>query len=152
MNSEPETHNGNNPGATAGAGRSLAQITSGIIGVVLVVAGILGFFYGDSSFTVGDNLESGELFGFAVNGWHNIVHIATGVFLLLVMASATSAAVGLLAFGIVYGVVTIWGFAAGTDIAGLIPVDAADNILHAVLAVAAIVIAIASGGLKRRAD
>lgn len=151
MNSEPESHPGHTPGSAAAAGRSLAQITSGIVGIVLVVAGIVGFFYGDSSFTVGDNLESGELIGFAVNGWHNVVHIATGVFLLAVMATATSAAVGLLAFGLVYGVVAIWGFAAGTDILGVIPVDAADNILHAVLAVVAIVVAIASGALRRRA-
>ncbi|MPY96535.1 MAG: DUF4383 domain-containing protein [Actinophytocola sp.] len=148
MNSDPDTQASK---STAGAARSLAQLTSGVVGVVLVVAGILGFFLGDSSFTVGDNLESGQLFGFAVNGWHNVVHIATGVFLLAVMANGTAAAVGLLAFGVVYGVVTIWGFAAGTDILGLIPVDTADNILHAVLAVVAIVVAIASGGLARRA-
>ncbi|GAA5103594.1 DUF4383 domain-containing protein [Haloechinothrix salitolerans] len=149
MNSEPAMEQGNK--STAGAARSLAQLTSGVVGVVLVVAGILGFFLGDSSFTVGDNLESGELFGFAVNGWHNVVHIATGAFLLAVMANAKSAAAGLLVFGVVYGVVTVWGFITGDDILGLIPVDTADNILHAVLAVVAIVVAIASGGLTRRA-
>ncbi len=149
MNSDPDPQRTKT--STAGAARSLAQLTSGVVGVVLVMAGILGFFLGDSSFTVGDNLESGQLFGFAVNGWHNVVHIATGVFLLAVMANGMAAAVGLLAFGVIYGVVTIWGFAAGNDILGLIPVDTADNILHAVLAVVAIVVAIASGGLQRRA-
>ncbi|MPY77304.1 MAG: DUF4383 domain-containing protein [Actinophytocola sp.] len=151
MNSEPDTHQASNPGDAAGVARSLAQVTSAVVGIVLVVAGVLGFFYGDSSFGVGDNLKSGELFGFAVNGWHNVVHVATGAFLLLMMASATSAAVGLLAFGVVYGVVTVWGFIDTSDIAMLIPVDTADNVLHAVLAVLGIVVAIAAGGLKRRA-
>ncbi len=147
MNAE-ETRQAHKAGVKEGAARSTAQIVSGIIGLVLVAAGILGFIYGESSFAVGENLQSGEFLGFAVNGWHNVIHIATGAFLLLMMPTLTSAVTGLLVFGLVYAAVTIWGFIEQTDVAGLFPVDTADNILHLVLAAVALIVAITAGGLK----
>ncbi len=150
MNAE-ETSHAHRAGVKEGAARSTAQIISGIIGLVLVAAGILGFIYGESSFAVGANLERGEFLGFDVNGWHNVVHIATGVFLLLMIPTLTTAVTGLLVFGLVYAAVAIWGFIEQTDVARVLPIDTADNVLHAVLAVIALIVAIAAGGLKRSA-
>lgn len=145
VNNARQTHKA---GAMSGAARSTAQATSAIIGLVLIAVGILGFFYGDASFTVGEDLERGQFLGFAVNGWHNVVHIATGAFLLLMLPTLTSAVTGLLVFGVVYAVVTVWGFIDQTDVAEVIPVDTADNVLHAVLAGIALIVAVAAGGLK----
>ena len=58
--------------------RSPAQVYALVIGGTLVLAGILGFFY-NASFGTGDGTERDAVLGILdVNGWHNVVHIATG--------------------------------------------------------------------------
>ena len=58
--------------------RSPAQVYALVIGVTLVAAGILGFFY-SASFSTGDGAEREALLGILdVNAWHNLVHIASG--------------------------------------------------------------------------
>src|SRR3954466_2455053 len=117
-------------------GPSPAQAFCGLVGAVLILAGILGFF-GDSSFGGPD--ERGSFLGLDVNGWHNIVHIATGLLLLVGAPKATLARVACLAFGVTYALVALLGWIDGSDVVGLIPIDAADNVLHSVLAVLALV-------------
>ena len=47
--------------------------------LTLVAAGIAGFFY-NASFATGDDVPRDAVIGILdVNGWHNVVHIATGV-------------------------------------------------------------------------
>jgi len=68
-------------------GRSPAQLYALIFGVVLVAVGILGFFY-EASFSSGDDAERDAVLGILdVNGWHNLVHIASGVVGLAVAGS-----------------------------------------------------------------
>jgi hypothetical protein len=105
------------------------------VGVVLVAAGIIGFFY-ESSFTTDDSVR-GAVFGLLdVNGWHNVVHIATGLLGILAARTLAGARTYCLLFGIVYAVVCVWGFIAGNDgsVLGIVPVNTADNILHLLLA------------------
>ena len=65
--------------------RSPAQVYALVIGLTLVVAGIVGFFY-SASFSTGDGAERDAVLGILdVNGWHNIVHIASGAVGLLVV-------------------------------------------------------------------
>jgi Domain of unknown function (DUF4383) len=118
--------------------RSPAQLYALVFGVVLVAAGILGFFY-EASFAVGDDtlVEREAVLGILdVNGWHNLVHILTGVIGLLVAGSYANARVYALAFGAIYIVVAILGFiyGDGDSIFKLIPVNTEDNILHLLLA------------------
>ncbi len=134
-------------GFKEGAGRSVAQAFCLVGGLILIAAGVLGFFFGGSEFSTGSNVSGEEFLGFEVNGWHNVMHIATGGFLLLMAATARSAITGALLFGFAYIGVMIWGFADGNDVADVIPVNLADNILHAVLAGAALLAAIVAGGL-----
>jgi hypothetical protein len=54
---------------------------------------------------------------------------------------------GLLIFGVAYLAVTVWGFIDGDDVVNLIPVNPADNWLHLALTIAALLIAVVSGGL-----
>jgi hypothetical protein len=75
-----------------------------------------------------------------VNGWHNVVHIASGlVGLALARTHAREFALG---FGVVYAVVAVWGFIVGDggSILSIIPVNTEDNVLHAVLAVAGLAV------------
>ena len=64
-----------------------ARLYATLVGAVLTIAGIVGFFY---SASFGSPGEVDEVLGiFAVNGWHNVVHLATG---LLGLAAAGYAA------------------------------------------------------------
>ena len=117
------------------SGRTPAQLYALVFGATLVVAGIIGFFY---SASFGSPGEVDGVFGILdVNGWHNVVHIATGVLGLLAMgySSARSYALGL---GAVYVLVAIWGFVIGNheSILGFIPVNTEDNVLHTILGIA----------------
>jgi hypothetical protein len=51
-----------------------------------------------------------------------------------------------LGFGTVYLLVTIWGFIDGNDVLGLIPVNAADNVLHIALSALGILAGLISRG------
>src|SRR3954452_21106608 len=129
-------------------GPSPAQAFCGLVGAVLILAGILGFF-GDSSFGGPD--ERGTFLGLDVNGWHNIVHIATGLLLLAGAPNATLARVACVAFGASYALVALLGWIDGSDVLGLIPIDAADNVLHSALAVLALLVAAAPAPAPRPA-
>jgi len=100
-----------------------------VFGATLVLAGALGFI-ADSSFDVGDSLQGDKLVAFEVNGWHNVIHLLSGVFLLAVSRVNATARLGAIGFGVVYGVVTLIGLIDGQDVFGLIPVNAPDNALH----------------------
>jgi hypothetical protein len=113
-----------------------ASLYAGLIGAVLLVAGIIGFFY---SSAFGSPGEVDAVLGILdVNGWHNLVHLASGALGLLAFASGPAASrTYALAFGVVYILVAIWGFiiGSGESILGFIPVNTEDNILHVILGV-----------------
>jgi hypothetical protein len=115
-----------------------ARLYALVFGLVLVVAGIIGFFY-ESKFT-DDEAVRDAVFGILdVNGWHNVVHIATGALGLLAFAGGAYAARAY-AFGLgaVYIVVAIWGFIVGDgdSILSIIPVNTEDNVLHLLIGIA----------------
>src|SRR5436305_13197600 len=66
---------------------SPARLYAGVVGSVLVAAGVIGFFYNahfGSGSDVFGNDTTVKVFGIlAVNGWHNVVHILTGALGLL---------------------------------------------------------------------
>src|ERR687896_1283074 len=96
-------------GVSRGMERSPAQMYALVIGVALVAAGILGFFY-NASFDTGDGLERDAVLGILdVNAWHNLVHIATGVLGLAVAASYGGARGYALGFGALYLVLALIG-------------------------------------------
>src|SRR5829696_2934363 len=118
------------------ADRTPAQVFALVIGIVLVAAGILGFFY---SAAFGSPGETDAVLGILdVNGWHNIVHILSGLAGLALAGSAAGARTYALGLGVVYTVVTIWGFIIGDGeaILSIIPVNTEDNILHLIITLA----------------
>ena len=110
--------------------RSAAQLYALVFGVVLVAAGIIGFFY-EASFALGLGRGRGAAFGILdVNGWHNLVHVLTGAMGLAVVGSCSGARMYALVFGVVYVLVAIWGFATHAGDPRAAPVNTEDNILH----------------------
>jgi hypothetical protein len=129
--------------STAIAGRTPAQLYALVFGAVLVLAGIAGFVV-DASFGSGTDVSGDELIFFEVNGWHNIVHILSGIAGLALWRSPAGARGFALGFGAIYAVVTIWGFVTGDHVLWLIPVNAEDNVLHLLIAATGIGAGLAS--------
>lgn len=132
---------------------SPARLYCLLVGGVLVIAGIIGFFY-EASFDSGESLKSEDVFGvLAVNGWHNLVHIAIGGFLLVAAGGAARGAAFFI--GVLYIVLTVLGFiATGGDGIGfvaedgvlidLVPVNDEDNVLHLVLGLTGVLAGLAT--------
>jgi hypothetical protein len=128
-----------------------------LAGAGLLLAGIFGFI-ADASFDTGattdtdrvgnaDGALQGDGFlGFEVNGWHNIVHILSGLVLLAAFRRRGPAKTTAIAFGVVYGLVAIIGLVDGNDVLGIIPVNAADNVLHIALAALGLLTGLISRG------
>ena len=111
---------------------SPARLYCTLVGAVLVIVGILGFFY-EASFDTGDSIQADEALGIlAVNGWHNLVHLAIG--LVLLAAAGSAARTAALGVGLLYLVLAIWGFIESDNVLiGLVPINDEDNVLHLIL-------------------
>jgi hypothetical protein len=121
---------------------SPARLYATFVGGVLVIGGIIGFFYSASFGSPGD---VDDVFGIlSVNAWHNIVHILTGAIGLLVAGYAARQYAMWL--GVVYIAIAIWGFiiGSGESILGFIPVNTEDNFLHLILGVLGVGAALAT--------
>jgi hypothetical protein len=88
---------------------SPARLYAAVVGSVLVVLGILGFFY-SASFGDLDHYEE-ALGGLEVNGWLNLFYLATGA-LGLLLAGVASRQYSL-AIGLLYTALAIIGWGTG---------------------------------------
>jgi hypothetical protein len=134
-------------------GRSAAQWFCLIIGGTLVLVGLLGFL-AEATFDTSAGSDPGAVDGenfilFEVNGWHNVVHIASGLFLLALSGKHRTARTAALAFGAIYAVVTVIGLIDGHDVLGLIPINPADNVLHILLTISALAVGLVSDRDRR---
>jgi hypothetical protein len=130
--------------------RSPAQLYALVVGATLTIAGILGFFY-SASFASGDGTERDAVLGILdVNGWHNIVHLLSGIAGLAVFRSYSASRGFALAFGAVYLLVTVLGFVAGDgdEIFNLIPINTEDNVLHVLLGLAGVAAGLATPAVQ----
>ena len=104
----------------------MAKKSALVFGIIFLIVGILGF--------IPNGLIS-ETGVFHADTVHNIVHLITGLVLIIVAAkSASKSATVLIWIGIIYLVVTILGF-IWDSVLGLFMVNTADNWLHLVLGV-----------------
>jgi Domain of unknown function (DUF4383) len=118
--------------------RSPAQVYALVFGIVLVGAGIIGFLY-EPALSTGDDASREAVLGVLdVNGWHNVVHILTGVLGLAAARSYTYSRSYAFGLGAVYIGVAIWGFILGDGgtILNLIPINSEDNVLHLLIGIA----------------
>jgi len=130
--------------------KSPAQVYALVFGLTLVLAGIVGFFY-SADFSTGkaaaDPSNRDALIGvFDVNGWHNVVHILSGLLGLSLARSWSGARLYAWGFGLVYLLVTVIGFVLGDGhaILGLIPVNTEDNLLHLAISLLGITAALST--------
>ena len=120
-------------------------------GVFLSLLGVLGFFY-DAGFDTGTKLAADDIAGIiVVNGWRNVIYLASGLLALaFAPRHARRTAATLAGFYLVYGV---WGL-IGTDhdignILEVLPLTDEDNVLHLVIGGLGAIAALADGPLPR---
>ena len=132
-------------------GKTLAQVYALALGAVLVIVGIVGFL-AEPSFAVGDSAQRGTLILFDVNGWHNVVHLLSGVAGIALAGTAARARLFCIGYGAVYVVVTILGVIVGDGglLLSLIPINTADNLLHGAIALTALAIGLSTPAPVRR--
>lgn len=96
--------------------KSLVQTIVPIIGAFYVLIGVVGFFI--TGFTDFVQNTDDELLGFSINGFHNLVHLAIGAFL-IIMATNRNKAVGegaIMGVGLFYIVAFVIGVYAGDNL------------------------------------
>jgi hypothetical protein len=116
---------------------SPARVYALAVGATLLVAGIIGFFY-EPKFTSDESVRDAVFGILDVNGWHNVVHIATGALGLAAFAAGAAASrTYALGLGVVYIVVAVWGFVIGSgeSILSIIPINTEDSVLHLLIGV-----------------
>ncbi|PSL53112.1 uncharacterized protein DUF4383 [Saccharothrix carnea] len=130
------------------AGLQPAQVLAGLVGLVFLALGVLGFVRTGFGDFAGD--QHAMLLGFTLNPLHNVVHLAFGVLgLLMASTSGLARLYGWILF-LAYGAVLLWGLAlAGVfstnPVAGLgnpLALNVNDNWLHLGLAAVGLLIAV----------
>jgi hypothetical protein len=114
-------------------------------GAFLTVDGTLGLIFGGAEFDVGEPLPRHTWnWVFQFNGWHELLHVLTGLLLVVAWSKRAWLPAGLLAFGALYTVFAALAFSDGDDVANVVFSNARDNIVHAYLGVVAIALAVAA--------
>ncbi|MEU4745076.1 DUF4383 domain-containing protein [Actinosynnema sp. NPDC023658] len=130
------------------AGLQPAQVLAGLVGLVFLVLGVLGFVRTGFGDFAGD--QHAMLLGFTVNPLHNVVHLAFGVLgLLMASTSGLARLYGWILF-IGYGAVLLWGLAlagvfSANPVANLgnpLALNVNDNWLHLGIAAVGLLIAV----------
>ena len=127
--------------SSADKAAKLVRTMASVVGAVFLLVGILGFIPGITSnydtLTFAGNNSDAKLIGlFEVSILHNIVHLLFGVAGLAMAKNAKSATTYLIGGGIIYLVLTVYGFVIDqTSAANFVPVNTADNWLHLLLGI-----------------
>ena len=119
-----------------------ARLYATAAGTLLVVLGVVGFFYG-SSFGSPGTLDH-TLDALRTNGWGNLLWAAVGAFGLLTAGSFSRAYA--LAAGLLLTVLGVWGLALdpGAAILGFLPAAGADEALNLTLGILGLLAAAAT--------
>lgn len=121
--------------------RSLLQLAATVFGAVFVAVAVIGFVQGDTVLGV-----------FEVDALHNVIHLASGLAALAAASSGRTSRLYFLGFGAVYALVAAIGFVDGDTVLGLFDVNAADNVLHLVIAAATLALGLALSDEPRGAS
>ncbi len=124
--------------------RTNVQKAALAFGVVFLLVGVMGFIpgittnYEDLSFA-GHHSDAHLLGIFQVSALHNIVHLLFGIAGIAFARTVSAARNYLIWGGVVYALLLLYGLFIGHDSsANFVPLNTADNWLHAVLAIAMI--------------
>ena len=133
----------NTTGAAGTATRGTHQWLALVIGVVYLLVGLLGFLVtGFDGFTEHDHSQT--LLGFAVNPLHNIVHILVGAAGIALSRTLRTARTFGWLLAVAYGATFLYGLfpARREGAVNFLSLNAADNILHLLSALAGLAIAL----------
>jgi len=129
---------------------SIARVIAGAVGVVYILIGLIGFAVTGFDGIVA-NQDEAILTLFAVNPFHNVVHLVVGVGLLGVslVREAALAEGALIGGGLVYLLAAVLGFFNQLPILAIDTPLAPDNFLHLASGAAALLFGMA-GALQAR--
>ena len=122
--------------ASPGRMGTLMQPTAFLIGLGFLTVGVLGFIpalvTNFDAMTLAGNDSDAHLLGvFEVSVLHNVVHLLFGVIGLLASRRWTSAGTYLIAGGVIYLLLCVYGLVVDPDgSANFVPLNTADNWLH----------------------
>jgi ABC-type transport system involved in multi-copper enzyme maturation permease subunit len=122
--------------------RAPYQVLALVIGAVYLLIGIVGFFVtGFDGFAEHDHDQT--LLGFAINPLHNIVHLLVGLLGVTMWSTPSRARTFGWILAIGYGAAFIYGlFAVNNPDINFLNINAADNWLHILSALAGLAIAL----------
>lgn len=128
-----------------------ARLYALVAGALLCLLGVAGFFY-DASFHTGSTLSSDYLAGtLLINGWRNVLYIASGMIALGFAARAPR--ITAYALGGFYLALAIWGFVETNrgigDILGLLPLGDRDNAFHLIVGLLGVTAGLVDGPRPR---
>jgi hypothetical protein len=104
-----------------------AKTAALVLGFVFIIVGVLGYV---------PNPIVGPGGIFVTNQTHNLIHIASGIVLLLGAYSSLGSSLALKIIGVVYAVVAVLGFLMPGDMMlGMVAMNSADRWLHVALAI-----------------
>jgi hypothetical protein len=123
--------------------RCPAQTCALLLGVLLVVFGIGGFFC-NGTFTSNEHIHGDLLGAFRVNGWTNTLHILLGIWGLAAAGSWSGSRAYCYGAGLLLCGLAAWGFILGSghSILSIIPVNTAIDFAWLVLGVIAVLCAV----------
>lgn len=111
-----------------------AQIAAALFGLVWALDGVSALASGDVSASALGAHQQVDLFGIsiAVNGWHGIFHLITGLGGLAVCVRPAPSRIYAVALGPLYLVAAFWGLLLSSRVFGLIEVDVFGSLVHMV--------------------
>ena len=111
-----------------------ARTAAFVLGIVFLIVGVLGYVPNP---IVGHTSDGGPAI-FVTNNLHNLVHIISGILLLIGVYTALTPSLALKILGIVYAIVAVLGFVmmkGGDGMMFGIQMNMLDHWLHVVLAI-----------------
>lgn len=122
-----------------GGARSPVSLAALVLGIVFLLVGIAGFIpalLSPSDLQMAGTDSHAQLLGlFQVSVLHNVVHLLFGVVGVAVSARTKASRTYLLLGGAIYLVLLVYGLVLGGHSGDVVPVNSADNWLHAALGI-----------------
>lgn len=128
-----------------------AQAAAFAVGATYLLIGVIGFTVTGFGGFVQDGPD--KLIGLDINPFHNVFHMATGAYLMLISQFGRAATEGaLIGGGAVYIVAVFLGVTDNLQILSMNGVGNFDNVLHLASGVSAVGIGLASVAANRNVD
>lgn len=120
--------------------RTPLQTYSLVVGAFLTVLGVVGFFV-NADFSTGGSISANTLIFFDINGWSNLLHLATGLAGMYAATRVSLARQYAMVVGAIYVVIALVGVFS-TTVLSMIVLNTADTVLYAAIGVIGLALAL----------